>query len=154
MAAGVQPALNSVAQMGSAAAAQAQAGLHSVAPGVVPAPVTTTNTSANPGVDTSHDLTPHSPTTAKLDHFLETRPKQEELQQKNILKGAAGDVLAGKKADLERAQLGTKLEGHLAHRPDPQVLVNEGILTRESCAGVSRDELTRVLIAGEAPPTK
>lgn len=130
MAANVKPALNSAVQMGTQAATQAQAGLHSVAPTVVPAP--SGSGTSTPKVDTSHDLTPHDAAgTQKLDQFLAHRPEAGELQSKNILKGQPGDNLAGKRAELERAQLGTKLGGALANRPDPQTLVKEGILTRK-----------------------
>lgn len=130
MTASVQPALNTVAQGATAAATQAQAGLHSAMPSVVPAPSATASSSTT-GIDTSHDLNPHSSGTAALDSFLSHRPDAAELQEKNILKGAPNDSLAGKKADLMKAQLGTKLEGHLQHRPQPEELVQEGILTRE-----------------------
>lgn len=130
MAASVQPTLNTVAQGASAAATQAQAGLHSVVPSVVPAPSATATTTTGT-IDTSHDLNPHSSETSKLDAFLEHRPSPGELQDKNILKGKPDDALAGKKADLMRAQLETKLDGHLQNRPAPGELVQEGILTRE-----------------------
>jgi hypothetical protein len=134
MAANVKPALNSAVQMGTNAATQAQAGLHNVAPNVVPAP--SGSGTSTPKVDTSHDLTPHAAGTKKLDQFLAHRPEAGELQAKNILKGQPGDNLAGKKAELERAQLGSKLGGALANRPDPQTLVKDGILTREFGPGV------------------
>ncbi|GHJ85124.1 hypothetical protein NliqN6_1526 [Naganishia liquefaciens] len=137
MATSVQPALNTVAQGATAAATQAQAGLHSAMPSVVPAPTGTSSAMSSGGVDTSHDLNPHSSGTAALDSFLSHRPDPAELQEKNILKGAPNDSLAGKKADLMKAQLGTKLDEHLQHRPQPEELVQEGILT-----------------PGEAPPAK
>lgn len=119
--------------MGTNAANQAQAGLHSVAPTVVPAPSSTgASGTSTPKVDTRHDLTPHSAGAEKLDQFLAHRPDAGELQQKNILKGQPGDTLAGKKQELERAQLGSKLGGHLANRPAAEELVRDGILTRES----------------------
>lgn len=129
MAANVQPAFKGAVAMGTNAANQAQAGLHSVAPTVVPAP--SGSGTSTPKIDTRHDLTPHSAGTQKLDAFLAHRPDAGELQQKNILKGQPGDTLAGKKAGLERAQLGSKLGGHLANRPPAEELVKEGILTRE-----------------------
>ncbi|KAJ9110312.1 hypothetical protein QFC19_001715 [Naganishia cerealis] len=130
--AAAQPALSSaaatVASTASAAATQAQAGLHSVAPSVIPAPSAAGPSSVSSGVDTSHDLSPHGKGTEKLEQFLEHRPAPQELQNRNILKGSPNDALAGKKADLMRAQLESKLEGQIAHRPAPEELVKEGIL--------------------------
>ncbi|KAJ9098178.1 hypothetical protein QFC21_004507 [Naganishia friedmannii] len=131
--AAAQPALSSaaatVASTASAGLNQAQAGLHSVAPNVVPAPSGASSASvASSGVDSSHDLAPHGKGTEKLEQLLEHRPDPKELQDRNILKGAPNDALAGKKADLMRAQLESRLDGQIANRPAADELVKEGIL--------------------------
>ncbi|KAJ9117492.1 hypothetical protein QFC22_004342 [Naganishia vaughanmartiniae] len=132
--AAAQPALSSaaatVASTASAGLTQAQAGLHSVAPNVVPAPsgASSSVSGVSSGVDTSHDLAPHGKGTEKLEQLLEHRPNVKELQDRNILKGAPNDALAGKKADLMRAQLESRLDGQIANRPAPEQLVKEGIL--------------------------
>jgi len=113
---------------------QAHAQAAKVAPTLIPAPAASTN----PGVDTSHDLSPTDKVgVKKLENFLHERPTAADLQHHNILKGAPDDPLAGKKADLMKAQQKDKLEAEIAHRPTPGELVNQGILNPD-----------------EAPPTK
>lgn len=111
-------------------ASQAQAQAHDLVPDIVPTPSSTgtsaTSSSGTRGVpaegevDRSHDLSPKNEMDrAKFERLYERRGSADELQDKGILKGtiepeikgfrlicllgSPGDVLAGKKADLEKA---------------------------------------------------
>ncbi|WWC61034.1 uncharacterized protein I303_103612 [Kwoniella dejecticola CBS 10117] len=114
-------------------AGQAHAQAHSLAPGVIPAPAGTTE-----GVDNRGDLSPTDEVgKAKFEKLFESRHTPAELQDKGILKGAPGDSLAGKRADLEKAMHKDQLDREIAQRPQPEELVKKGILNPD-----------------EAPPSK
>ncbi|WVR05168.1 hypothetical protein IAU60_002180 [Kwoniella sp. DSM 27419] len=104
-------------------AGQAHAQAHALAPGVIPAPAVTE------GVDRRGDLSPTDEVgKAKFEKLFESRHTADELQDKGILKGAPGDSLAGKRADLEKAMNKDHLESGIAQRPAPEELVKKGIL--------------------------
>ncbi|AFR93373.1 hypothetical protein J008_01249 [Cryptococcus neoformans] len=120
-------------------ASQAQAQAHDLVPDIVPAPSSTgTSTTSSSGaigvpaegeVDRSHDLSPKNEMDkAKFERLYERRGSADELQDKGILKGAPGDVLAGKRADLEKAMNKDVLDQEIAQRPHPEELVQKGIL--------------------------
>ncbi|OWZ67246.1 hypothetical protein AYX14_00316 [Cryptococcus neoformans] len=120
-------------------ASQAQAQAHDLVPDIVPAPSGTgTSTTSSSGaigvpaegeVDRSHDLSPKNEMDkAKFERLYERRGSADELQDKGILKGAPGDVLAGKRADLEKAMNKDVLDQEIAQRPHPEELVQKGIL--------------------------
>ncbi|OWZ57377.1 hypothetical protein C356_01272 [Cryptococcus neoformans c45] len=120
-------------------ASQAQAQAHDLVPDIVPAPSSTgTSTTSSSGaigvpaegeVDRSHDLSPKNEIDkAKFERLYERRGSVDELQDKGILKGAPGDVLAGKRADLEKAMNRDVLDQEIAQRPHPEELVQKGIL--------------------------
>ncbi|OXB38825.1 hypothetical protein LQV05_004051 [Cryptococcus neoformans] len=120
-------------------ASQAQAQAHDLVPDIVPAPSSTgTSTTSSSGaigvpaegeVDRSHDLSPKNEIDkAKFERLYERRGSADELQDKGILKGAPGDVLAGKRADLEKAMNKDVLDQEIAQRPHPEELVQKGIL--------------------------
>ncbi|AAW41889.1 hypothetical protein CNBB2080 [Cryptococcus deneoformans B-3501A] len=120
-------------------ASQAQAQAHDLVPDIVPTPSSTgtsaTSSSGTRGVpaegevDRSHDLSPKNEMDkAKFERLYERRGSADELQDKGILKGSPGDVLAGKKADLEKAMNMDVLDQEIAQRPPPEELVRKGIL--------------------------
>ncbi|XAO22642.1 hypothetical protein I312_101415 [Cryptococcus bacillisporus CA1280] len=121
-------------------AGQAQAQAHNLVPDIVPAPSgTTMSTSISSGgakgepaegeVDRSHDLSPKNEMDkAKFEKLYKRRESADELQEKGILKGAPGDVMAGKRADLEKAMNKDILDQEIAQRPEPEELVQKGIL--------------------------
>ncbi|WVQ78394.1 hypothetical protein IAT38_000480 [Cryptococcus sp. DSM 104549] len=111
-------------------AGQAHAQAHALAPGIVPAPgATGTGSTASGEVDRSHDLSPtNEMEKAKFEKLFESRDSASELQDKGILKGAPGDALAGKRAELEKAMHKDVLDTSIAQRPSPEELVKKGIL--------------------------
>ncbi|WWC69376.1 uncharacterized protein I206_103315 [Kwoniella pini CBS 10737] len=115
-------------------AGQAHAQAHSLAPGVIPAPSGGTGgVNVAEGVDKRGDLSPTDEIgKAKFEKLFESRHTPAELQDKGILKGAPGDSLAGKRADLEKAMHKDQLDKEIAQRPQPEELVKKGILSRKS----------------------
>jgi hypothetical protein len=77
-------------------------------------------------------------TVAKLEKRLSTRPEQNELIERNILKdGSVAPALQATKEKLQRSQLENKLEHALQQRPKPEELVKEGILKEDELPEVS-----------------
>ncbi|OAV94746.1 hypothetical protein PTTG_12003 [Puccinia triticina 1-1 BBBD Race 1] len=75
--------------------------------------------------------------TRKLEKLLADRPDKTELIEKNVLKpGNLDPSLQAKQAELSKNQLEDKLNAALAHRPEPEKLVKEGILTEEETAAL------------------
>ncbi|WVQ98803.1 hypothetical protein IAU59_005934 [Kwoniella sp. CBS 9459] len=126
---------SSAQSLGSQAAAgagtlagQAHAQAHALAPSIVPAPAAGATATAD-GVDSRGDLSPTDEVgKAKFEKLFESRHSANELQEKGILKGAPGDSLAGKRADLEKAMNKDQLDKEIAQRPAPEELVKKGIL--------------------------
>ncbi|WVF72228.1 hypothetical protein IAT40_007040 [Kwoniella sp. CBS 6097] len=113
-------------------AGQAHAQAHALAPSIVPAPAAgagATGTGAAGEVDNRGDLSPTDEVgKAKFEKLFESRHSANELQEKGILKGAPGDSLAGKRADLEKAMNKDHLDKEIAQRPQAEELVKKGIL--------------------------
>ncbi|KAK6902971.1 hypothetical protein L486_06426 [Kwoniella mangroviensis CBS 10435] len=115
-------------------AGQAHAQAHALAPTVIPVPAA----GVAEGVDNRGDLSPTDEVgKAKFEKLFESRHSADELKDKGILKGAPGDSLAGKRADLEKAMHKDQLDKEIAQRPQPEELVKKGILNPD-----------------EAPPTQ
>ncbi|WVW82997.1 hypothetical protein I302_105013 [Kwoniella bestiolae CBS 10118] len=107
-------------------AGQAHAQAHALAPTVIPAPA---GGATAEGVDNRGDLSPTDEVgKAKFEKLFESRHTANELKDKGILKGAPGDSLAGKRADLEKAMHKDQLDKDIAQRPQPEELVKKGIL--------------------------
>ncbi|OCF36580.1 hypothetical protein I316_01831 [Kwoniella heveanensis BCC8398] len=130
---------SSAQSLGSQAAAgagslagQAHAQAHALAPSIVPAPAAGAAGATAEGVDNRGDLSPTDEVgKAKFEKLFESRHTANELQEKGILKGAPGDSLAGKRADLEKAMNKDHLDKEIAQRPPADELVKKGILNRE-----------------------
>ncbi|WWC89957.1 uncharacterized protein L201_004886 [Kwoniella dendrophila CBS 6074] len=110
-------------------AGQAHAQAHALAPNVIPKPASGSVSTTEGGVDNRGDLSPTDEVgKAKFEKLFESRHTANELQDKGILKGAPGDSLAGKRADLEKAMHKDQLDKEIAQRPQPEELVKKGIL--------------------------
>ncbi|KAH9455353.1 hypothetical protein MJO28_012300 [Puccinia striiformis f. sp. tritici] len=91
-------------------------------------------------IDTSDIGISETEKTKKLEKLLADRPDKTELIEKNVLKpGNLAPSLQAKQAELEKSQLEDKLNAALAHRPDPEILVKEGILTEEETAALKTE---------------
>jgi hypothetical protein len=65
----------------------------------------------------------------RLIKFLERRPSQHELEERNILKDVKiAPAIQSAKAELEKARLEDDLAKKIAQRPNPEELIKEHIL--------------------------
>ncbi|POW04627.1 hypothetical protein PSTT_10269 [Puccinia striiformis] len=92
-------------------------------------------------IDTSDIGISETEKTKKLEKLLADRPDKTELMRKTFsnLGTNLAPSLQAKQAELEKSQLEDKLNAALAHRPDPEILVKEGILTEEETAALKTE---------------